>query len=166
MVRPCRSASTWISTCFEPVKRRSRYTRPSPNAAMASRRAPFADSIKSSGAWTARMPFPPPPEDAFSSSGYPTRCEAASMAARASASSSCSISSPGITGTPAARMVIRAVILSPICSMASGLGPTHCRPAFPTARAKSARSERKPKPGWMASAPVDFAIAKICSWSR
>ena len=81
-------------------------------------------------------------------------------------SSSDSISSPGMTGTPAAFIVILAVILSPIISIALGDGPIQLIPALITASAKSARSDKNPKPGCIASAPCDAAIARICSWLR
>ena len=57
------------------------------------------------------------------------------------------ISSPGITGTPDSIIQRRAEILSPIVSIASAGGPIQIRPAALTAFAKSARSERNPKPG-------------------
>ena len=63
-------------------------------------------------------------------------------------------SSAGSTGTPAAAISALASILDPIASMASGGGPTQVSPASSTARAKAAFSDRKPYPGWTASAPV------------
>jgi hypothetical protein len=51
---------------------------------------------------------------------------------------------PGATGTPAAAIRLRALILSPIAVIASAPGPTQIRPLASTARAKSAFSERKP----------------------
>ena len=51
---------------------------------------------------------------------------------------------PGETGTPACSIRFRARILSPICSIAAGSGPTQVRPAAMTWRAKSAFSARKP----------------------
>ncbi len=51
---------------------------------------------------------------------------------------------PGTQGTPASSTVRREVVLSPITSMASGLGPTKVAPESPTDLAKAALSERKP----------------------
>ena len=48
------------------------------------------------------------------------------------------------TGTPAARASSFALILEPIASIDSGVGPTQVSPASRTARAKSAFSERNP----------------------
>src|ERR671911_108885 len=45
-------------------------------------------------------------------------------------------------------------------------GPTQTRSASSTARAKFAFSERKPYPGWTASAPLSFATATIFSMFR
>src|SRR5439155_17826717 len=73
---------------------------------------------------------------------------------------------PGPTGTPAAAIRFRALILSPMASMASGPGPTQTSPAASTARAKPAFSDRNPYPGCTASAPVDFAAARIASVLR
>ena len=44
--------------------------------------------------------------------------------------------------------------LSPISRICSGDGPMKVKPCSSTAAAKSAFSERKPRPGWIASAPV------------
>jgi hypothetical protein len=66
---------------------------------------------------------------------------AASTAASADAAGSVV---PGATGTPAAAIRLRALILSPIALIASGPGPTQISPAASTARANSAFSERKP----------------------
>ena len=81
------------------------------------------------------MPLPPPPAAAFTSTGKPT--------------SSGTVSAPwcghdGTTGTPASTASVRAASLRPICSITSADGPTSVSPAFSTARANSARSERKP----------------------
>ena len=48
------------------------------------------------------------------------------------------------TGTPAAAIRLRALILSPIALIASAPGPTHTRPFAATVRANSAFSLRKP----------------------
>src|SRR4051812_36201478 len=56
--------------------------------------------------------------------------------------------------------------LSPIFSMASGVGPMNTRPAASTSRAKDAFSERNPYPGWIASAPQAFATSMILSPRR
>jgi hypothetical protein len=63
------------------------------------------------------------------------------MAASIVAAGSCV---PGATGTPAAAIRLRALILSPIAVIASADGPTQTRPLASTMRAKSAFSLRKP----------------------
>ena len=75
---------------------------------------------------TMRMPLPPPPAAALTSTGKPA-------------------SSPrGTTGTPAATAISRAASLRPICSMTVELGPTSRMPAPSRARANGARSDRNP----------------------
>ena len=76
-----------------------------------------------------RMPRPPPPAEAFTSSGR-----------------SASVGSPGAssTGTPAARISSLARTFEPMASIESGEGPTQVRPASTTARANAAFSDRKP----------------------
>ena len=73
---------------------------------------------------TARIPRPPPPAAALTSSGVPSR--AASAASVASSSSSPAY--PGTTGTPAASASRRASILSPSSFIARGGGPIHVMP--------------------------------------
>ena len=85
------------------------------------------------------MPLPPPPAAALTISGKPI-C----LATTASSSSRRPRSLPGTKGTPRFFTVSRAVILSPIASMASGEGPMKVIPASAQAAANSARSERKP----------------------
>ena len=65
------------------------------------------------------MPRPPPPAEAFTSSG-----RSASVAVSASWLPS--------TGTPAASISFLAATLEPICSIDSGDGPTQTRPAAMT----------------------------------
>ena len=51
--------------------------------------------------------------------------------------------------------------------MLAGLGPTHTSPASITVlREVGILAERKPYPGWIASAPVAFAAAMILSPTR
>jgi hypothetical protein len=50
--------------------------------------------------------------------------------------------------------------------IASGEGPIQVSPASMTARAKSAFSDRKPYPGWTASAPDCSARLEILSMTR
>ena len=54
---------------------------------------------------------------------------------------------PGITGTPAPFMVLFAAILSPMLLITWPVGPMNFNPAFATASANSARSDKKPYPG-------------------
>ena len=86
------------------------------------------------------MPLPPPPAEAFSSTGQPT----ASAAARASSAEDTGPSDPGVTGTPAAFIKSRAADLEPALRMASPEGPMKVRPAAAQASAKSAFSDKKP----------------------
>ena len=53
-----------------------------------------------------------------------------------------------------------------MASMAAALGPMNTIPAASHARANSARSDRKPKPGWIACAPVSFAAVMMRSARR
>ena len=66
------SAITCTSMCRGCRRRRSRYSVPSAKAASASRRAAPSASSRSSARSTTRMPLPPPPAEAFTSSGNPT----------------------------------------------------------------------------------------------
>ena len=81
-----------------------------------------------------------PLRSAFTITGYPIR-DASATAAPASATGA---EDPGATGTPAAAIRLRARILSPICSMASGAGPIHVTPAAITAVANPGLSARNP----------------------
>jgi hypothetical protein len=51
---------------------------------------------------------------------------------------------PGTIGTPASRMISRALVFEPMASIASGGGPMKTIPASSQARAKAAFSARKP----------------------
>lgn len=90
-------------------------------------------------------------------------CSASSAAA---AASSTTPALPGTNGTPASPANTRAWALSFIRAMDSGGGPTKTIPASVQARAKSALSETKPYPGWMASAPVSRAAESRASVLR
>ena len=63
-------------------------------------------------------------------------------------------------------MFRRAVVFAPIASIDSAVGPMNVMPAASTARASSARSEKNPYPGWIASAPVFFAASITFSTTR
>src|SRR5262245_7342170 len=140
---------------------RSRNTVPSPNAAMASRRAAATASANSrqspalsdvvlyevvlseaappaapGPAPTTRIPLPPPPAAAFTISGSGTPVRSGSASPVTSQDSS--------TGTPASASSRFAASLSPIASMTSDGGPTQVSPASATARAKPARSDKNP----------------------
>ena len=86
------------------------------------------------------MPIPPPPAAALTMTGKPIRSASAAAAAALVSGSRL----PGATGTPACSIRFLARILSPICSMAAGSGPTQISPAASTWRAKPAFSARKP----------------------
>ena len=64
--------------------------------------------------------------------------------AAASSALSTMPSEPGVTGTPAAVIVVRAAALSPIRSIDSGLGPMNLMPASRHFLANEARSESRP----------------------
>ena len=135
---PDASPRIWTSTCRGSVTNRSRNTVPSPNAEAASLRALLTASDRSAGPATSRMPRPPPPNAALTSSGKPTSAAAASR----------SVWSVTVTlgrvGTPASAMAVLAAILSPMASMVSGAGPTKISPALAQDRANAAFSDRKP----------------------
>ena len=86
------------------------------------------------------MPRPPPPAEALSSTGYPTR----SAAARASSTVATTPSEPGVTGTPALRISARAADFAPALRMVSPRGPMNTSPSRAQASAKPAFSDRKP----------------------
>ncbi|MNY25737.1 hypothetical protein D3C86_1595410 [compost metagenome] len=87
-----------------------------------------------------RMPRPPPPAAALMMTGKPI-----SSARRvASARSSMGPSVPGTVGTPARFMRSLALILSPMPSMTSALGPMNLRPWSWQICAKRAFSAKKP----------------------
>ena len=63
-------------------------------------------------------------------------------------------------------MACLALTLSPIRRMVSGRGPMNTKPLFSTRSAKSAFSDRKPYPGWIASASVTSAALMIAGILR
>ena len=72
----------------------------------------------------------------------------------------------GITGTPAEVARLRAATLLPSVRMISGVGPTKMTPSRLQASTNSGFSERKPYPGWMASAFASTAMRRMSSMSR
>ena len=89
-----------------------------------------------------------------------------SAASRASPASYTGLSVPGTTGIPASFMVCLASDLFPILSISSPEGPINAMPNLAHLSAKAAFSERKPNPGWMASAFVARAVLISRSISR
>lgn len=85
------------------------------------------------------MPLPPPPAEAFTSSGNPI----ARIRSRKEAGSSSS-TAEGVSGKPASATKRREAILSPIRRITSGEGPIQRSPASSTAAANPAFSARKP----------------------
>ena len=73
---------------------------------------------------------------------------------------------PGTVETPALAANFFDSILSPMASMALGLGPMKTIPSLASRRATPAFSDRKPKPGWTASAPVWRTASTILSATR
>ena len=59
-----------------------------------------------------------------------------------------------------------ACTLSPISDRCSGVGPMKVKPCSSTIEANSAFSDRKPMPGWIASAPVMVAADMIAGMLR
>ncbi len=112
---------------------------PSPNADAASRRAPSTASRSSAAERTIRIPRPPPPKAALTSSGKPIAVGLDVEVGRPSVTVA-----PGSTGTPAAAISALASSLEPIDAIASGDGPTKVSPAAAQSRANPAFSERKP----------------------
>ncbi len=107
------------------------------------------------------MPHPPPPLLAFISKGKPI------FSASAPACSTFStLSLPGITGMPAARMVRRAMSLSPMRASTPDGGPMKTILHSSHRAANFAFSERNPYPGWMAPAPVASAAEMIAVMFR
>ena len=73
---------------------------------------------------------------------------------------------PGMVGTPAAFMVALAEALSPMASIISGEAPMNLMSFSPHTLENWAFSERKPYPGWMASALVISAAAMMFGMLR
>ena len=86
------------------------------------------------------MPRPPPPEAAFSSTGYPT----SAATRRASSTLASRPSEPGTSGMPASRIAPFASDLSPSTSIDSAAGPMKTRSLSSQARTNEGLSERKP----------------------
>jgi hypothetical protein len=73
---------------------------------------------------------------------------------------------PASSGMPKRSAFFRAVTLSPHARIASGGGPMNTTPQAPQRRANSAFSERKPYPGWIASAAVISAALMMAGTFR
>src|SRR6266540_1514221 len=108
------------------------------------------------------MPRPPPPAAALRMTGKPT-----SSAIFSASSASASLPrAPGRSGSPAFSIASRAATLFPMSRIISGRGPMNLIPIRVTISANSAFSERKPYPGWIASAPVTSAAERSARTSR
>ena len=114
-------------------------TVPLPNAFSATERAAASPSSTSYGEASFCIPFPPPPADALTRSGHPTRSPN-----RITWSASSTSSMAGGTGTPEAASALRAAILSPRIRITREEGPMKTSPSRSTASAKSGFSARKP----------------------
>ena len=120
----------------------SRKTAGLPKASFDSLRA-AAMAASMSAAWrTTRIPRPPPPCAAFTSTGPFFAWNA--CAARTTSGSGPSSVMPGTTGTPTFRASALAATLSPISRTTDGRGPMKRTPRRSQASAKSPFSERKP----------------------
>ena len=73
---------------------------------------------------------------------------------------------PGTQLTPAASANFLDSILSPMARIAPGLGPMKTMPSSAHRWANEAFSDRKPKPGCTAWAPVWRQASMILSWTR
>ena len=116
------------------------YTDPLPKAASASFWASENSCANCSAFHAMRMPFPPPPAVALMMTGKPIP----SATCSASSGSSMVPSDPGTVGTPASFASRRAVALSPIWRIWSGVGPMNVMFDAPQVSANSAFSARKP----------------------
>ena len=148
---PWASNRTWISTWRAPSTSRSRMSRSSPKAAVASRRA----AARASGE-PVRLADDPHPLAAAAGRRLDQErvADPRRRPPRAPRRTGRRRRSPAMTGTPSDAASRRAAALSPIARIAAGGGPTQRIPAASTASAKSAFSARNPKPGWTASAPA------------
>ena len=137
-----------IARCGARDIRRSRRT-PTALRTARSGRPPRAPSASS----TVRIPLPPPPDTALTSSGYPTaRRNRRAFAFRHRIRER-------LVGARHDRRrrhglrPSRAAVLLPMAAIASGDGPMKVNPASRQARANAAFSARNPYPGCTASAP-------------
>ena len=73
---------------------------------------------------------------------------------------------PGIVFTFAASASFFDAILSPMASMAWAFGPMKTIPSFSSAAQNAGFSDRKPYPGWTASAPVSWHAFTMRSMTR
>ena len=154
---PCLSPKTWNSIWRGWVNNFSIYNVSSPNADAASFLVSWYASAISSALCTGRIPRPPPPADAFNITGYPIF----SAVSSACSNESTAPSDPGTTGRPHSMAVFLALTLSPILVIISGDGPIQIMPCSSTLCAKSARSDKNPYPGWIASEFVNNAAVNI-----
>ena len=159
---PCLSAMIWNSTCLGFSMYFSIYMVSSENPFTDSIWAALKSSVKSSGLLEILMPLPPPPDDALIITGKPISF---AMARPSSAAWTGSLL-PGTTGTPASIMVFRASDLLPILLIISALGPINAILHSAHSLANLAFSDRKPNPGWMASAFMATVAARILSIFR
>ena len=162
MQLPCVSASTCISIWRGRSMYFSTKTRSSPNALMASLCALLNPFSTSSSVQAIRMPLPPPPADALSMTGQPISVATCKACCGESNASVC----PGTVLTLAVAASFFDSILSPMTSIARILGPIKRIPACSSACANSAFSDRKPKPGCTASAPVCLQASMMASILR
>lgn len=112
-----------------------------PKALRASSRVSAIASCNCSALATTRMPRPPPPPAALTMTGYPI---SNAMRSTEAGSSGSAVSGPGTQGTPAAIIARFAAILSPMIAIDEAGGPMKISPAFSTASANAAFSDRKP----------------------
>ena len=69
-------------------------------------------------------------------------------------------------GRPSSTAISLARTLSPIIERCSGEGPMKAMPCSSTMEANLAFSDRKPMPGWMASAPAMVAAEMMAGMFR
>ena len=137
---PAESAIICISICLGSSMNFSIKTRSSPKLEAASLTAARNPSLTSFSLKATRMPFPPPPAEAFIMTGNPI--SAATLTA--SLLSASTPTYPGTVLTPAPAAIFLDSILSPMAAIAFTPGPMNVMPSSASFSAKVAFSERNP----------------------
>ena len=150
------SPKTWISICFGNSINFSIKTLSSPKLDFASFTAELKFSFNSFSLKAILIPFPPPPAEALTINGKPIFFDSD----KAFFKSLITSRPPGTTETPASFAIFLDSILSPIKEIAWLGGPIKIFPILLTSSLKATFSDKKPYPGWTASA-FEFSTALI-----